>query len=155
MSKYLVVANQTLGGTALVQLVKQRASEEPTATFHVVVPATAPDELYRRWWVVGSADEIAHGRLSEAVERLTKAGVRATGEVGAADPMQAIRQALAADTYSGLIISTLPAGISRWVRMDLPHRAARDFKIEVDWIEAHTDAADEATTARIEVPADV
>ena len=64
--------------------------------------------------------------------------------------MHAIRDALTAHSYSGLIISTLPSGISRWVRMDLPHRAAREFNLLVEWIEARTDAPNEATISRID-----
>jgi hypothetical protein len=41
------------------------------------------------------------------------------------------------------------------LHMDLPHRAARQFNLLVDWIEARTDAPDEATISRIELPPDV
>jgi hypothetical protein len=75
-----------------------------------------------------------------------------TGEVGDADPMRAIKHALAQGRYSGLIISTLPAGLSRWVHMDLPHRALREFGLLVEWFEARTDRADEATISRLEIP---
>jgi hypothetical protein len=151
LRSYLVVANQTLGGTALAQVVKGRATEE-AATFHIVVPATEPADEHPP--VAGSATENARRRLEEGLERLEAAGVQATGEVGAADPMHAIRDALTARTYSGLIISTFPAGISRWLHMDLPHRAVREFKLEVEWIEARTDAPNEATISRIELPSD-
>ena len=147
MASYLVVANQTLGGTALTQVVTERATIE-AATFHVVVPATEPADEHPP--VAGTASENAYRRLHEALERLEAAGVRATGELGAADPMQAIRDALTAHSYSGLIISTLPSGISGWVRMDLPHRAAREFNVLVEWIEARTDAPNEATISRID-----
>ena len=147
VANYLVVANQTLGGTALTQVVTERATIE-AASFHVVVPATEPADEHPP--VAGTASENAHRRLQEALERLEAAGVRATGELGVADPMHAIRDALTAHSYSGLIISTLPSGISRWVRMDLPHRAAREFNLLVEWIEARTDAPNEATISRID-----
>jgi hypothetical protein len=145
---YLVVANQTLGGTALERVVNERAAVE-SATFHVVVPATEPTDEHPPQ--TGSAPVNADRRLREALERLTAAGAQATGEVGAADPMQAIRDALRAQPYDGLIISTFPAGVSRWVRMDLPHKAAREFNTTVEWIEARTDDADEATVSRVEL----
>jgi hypothetical protein len=146
---YLVIANQTLGGTALATVVKERAKNE-RATIHVAVPATEPAD--ERQPAAGTASENAQRRLQEALERLKAAGVRATGEIGVADPMQAIRDALRTHSYSGLIISTLPAGASRWLRMDLPHRAAREFNLSVEWIEARTDAPDEATFSLIELP---
>jgi hypothetical protein len=151
MPSYLVVANQTLGGTALAKVITERATME-VATFHVVVPATEPADEQQP--AAGTASENAQRRLHEALERLKEAGVEATGEVGAADPMQAIGDALKERQYSGLIISTLPAGVSRWLHTDLPHRATRQFNMLVEWIEARTDAPDEATVSRIELPPD-
>jgi nucleotide-binding universal stress UspA family protein len=146
---YLVVANQTLGGIALTTVVKERSKWE-RATIHMAVPATKPADEHPP--AEGTASENAQRRLQEALERLKSAGVQATGEVGVADPMQAIRDAFRAHTYSGLIISTLPAGASRWLHMDLPHRVAREFNVPVEWIEARTDALDEATFSLIELP---
>lgn len=151
MASYLVLANQTLGGTALAAVITERAQME-AATFHVAVPATEPADEHSP--APGTAAENAQRRLEEALERFKAAGVQATGEVAAADPMQAIRDALRAHSYSGIIISTLPAGVSRWLHMDLPHRAVREFNLLVESIEARTDAPDEATVSRIELPAD-
>ena len=150
MPSDLVVASQTLGGTGLVNLITSRAKTE-MATFHVVVPATDPADEQSP--TAGTASDNAHRRLREALERLKTAGVEATGEVGPADPMQAIGEALKAHHYSGLVISTLPAGVSRWLHMDLPHRAVRQFNQPVEWIEARTDAPHEVTISRVELPA--
>jgi hypothetical protein len=145
----LVVANQTLGGVALMQTVSRRASEG--MHIYVVVPATEPSDVQVP--ARGTAADNAQHRLQEALERMQAAGVNATGAAGAADPMQAIRDALAADRYDEIIISTLPAGISRWVHMDLPHRALREFKLPIEWIEARSESPDEATTVHLELPA--
>src|SRR6202521_3170732 len=104
-TRYLVVANQTLGGTGLLGSVRARALEE--ASFHVVVPATEPAD--ERTPTGGTGQENAQRRLTEALERFQAAGFEVTGTVGAADPMEAIRDAMAADHYLGIIISTLPA----------------------------------------------
>ncbi len=149
MATYLVVANQTLGGTALARAIEERANTE-AATFHVLVPATEPADEHSP--AAGTASENAQRRLQAALARLKAAGVEATGEIGAADPMQAIGDALKEHSHSGLIISTLPPGISRWLHMDLPHRAAREFKLRVEWFEARTDAPDEPTVSRIVLP---
>jgi GABA permease len=135
MRRYLVVANQILGGTGLADSVQQRAKEG--YSIHVVVPATEPaDERVRP---EGTAAENAQRRLGEALARFRAAGVEATGTVGPADPMEAMRHALAADAYMGIIISTLPAGVSRWLHMDLPHRMEREFKLPVEWVEARSE----------------
>jgi len=83
------------------------------------------------------------------LERLAVARIRATGEVGDADPLQAISNALRGHMCEALIISTLPASISRWVHADLPHRAAHRFNVTVEWIEAHGDAPNEATNIKV------
>lgn len=147
-TRYLVVANQTLGGTGLLGAVQGRALEE--SSFQVIVPATDPAD--ERTPAAGTGTENAQRRLQEALERFRAAGVEASGVVGAADPMEAIRDALAADRYAGIIISTLPAGVSRWLHMDLPHRVEREFKLPVEWIEARSDDPDEPTTPHIELP---
>ncbi len=144
----LVVANQTLGGSALRHSVSLRAHEGEL--IHILVPATQPvDEQAAAG---GTAAENAQRRLREALEGLQAAGVEATGAVGAADPLRAISEALTTARYSSILISTLPAGVSRWLHMDLPHRAAREFGLPVEWIEARSDSPDEATTVHVELP---
>jgi hypothetical protein len=147
-SRYLVVANQTLGGIGLVSTVQERAKEG--FPIHVLVPATAPADEHVP--TEGTGAQHAQRRLNEALARFRAVGVEATGTVGVADPMEAIRDTLAGGGYAGIIISTLPAGISRWLHMDLPHRIKREFKLEVEWIEAHSDDPDEETTVHIELP---
>lgn len=152
MNRYLVVANQTLGGATLTELVVLRATLE-SASVHVLVPATDPADEHPP--ATGAPSENALSRLNEALERLAAAGVAATGQVGAADPMEAIRGALADNRYAGIILSTLPAGISRWLHMDLPHRIVREFNLAVEWVETASDDTDQATVSHIAVPAEV
>lgn len=130
--KYLIVANQTLGGEALTETVRFRSLEG--ASFHVVVPATPPHDQHHA--AEGDAVAIAERRLGEALERFKGLGAKVTGEVGDENPLHAIETAVAADRYGGIIISTLPSGASRWLKMDLPHRAERHTDLPVQWIEA-------------------
>ena len=127
MARYLVVANQTLAGSALIPLIADRAARD-AATVHVVVPATDP--AHESPPALGAAAERAQDRLDKALESLANAGVQATGEVGVADPIQAIRNALKAGSFTELMISTFPPGFSRWLHADLPHRgcAVRDTR---------------------------
>ncbi len=150
MAAYLVIANQTLGGTALLDAVTLRSTLD-RAHIHVVVPATEPTD--QQTPATGTASEMAQLRLQAALQRFNAAGVHATGEIGAADPMQAARDAIAKDNYTGLIISTLPAGASRWLHMDLPHKAEREFHLPVEWIEARSDSPSEQTKAKMDAPA--
>jgi hypothetical protein len=152
MALCVVMANQTLGGAALFHTILDRYREG--CSIHIVVPATEPDHHH------GPADgasgeDRALRQLNTAVDRLSAEGVTATGSVGDADPMTAIRDVLASHSATEVIISTLPHHVSRWFHMDLPHRIAREFKIEVEVIEATTESFDEDTSVHdVILPAD-
>jgi hypothetical protein len=148
MATYLVVANQTLGGTALVGTVQERVMEG--AAIRVVVTAAEPAGDA----APGTGDPVAAAqqRLEEALDRLRADGVEATGSVGPADPVEAIREAMHTTRFDGIIIATHPAGASKWFHMDLPHRIEREFQLPVEWIEAEGDSATEATTVQIDMP---
>jgi GABA permease len=149
VGKYLVVANQTLGGDQLMAEVRQRAAAGPSS-FYVVVPNTrsvdvapasgAPlppgsagvgvEEQDRR------ATLIAQSRLNQALGQLKAEGLDARGDLGDSEPLIAIGDALAGAQFDEIIISTLPGGVSRWLGMDLPSRAERRFKLPVTTITA-------------------
>lgn len=140
MARYLVVANQTLGGAGLRELVRSRAQPlVGSAEFHILVPATALADQQVR--LEGDAAEIAQGRLQAALEQLRSVAGEAplTGEVGHEDPLQAISDALAEQEYREIIISTLPAGVSKWLRTDLPRKVERRFGLPVSSIESSED----------------
>jgi hypothetical protein len=148
MDTYLVVANQTLGGTALVSTVRERVVEG--AAIRIVVPAGESSDDAS----LGTGDpvEAARRRLHEALDRFRADGVEAEGSVGPADPVEAIREALSMARYVGIIISTPPAGASKWLHMDLPHRIEREFQLPVEWIETRGDSPDEEATVNIDLP---
>ena len=62
----------------------------------------------------------AQERLDEQLLQLIQAGASPTGEVGDSDPLAAIAAVLARSDFDEILLSTLPASASRWVRMDLP-----------------------------------
>jgi hypothetical protein len=76
--------------------------------------------------------------LDEALPKLSQAaGTEVTGSVGDPEPLMAIEDAVNLGDYDEIIISTLPLGISRWLKLDLvsksralglpvTHVAARD-----------------------------
>ena len=43
------------------------------------------------------------------------------------DPYMAIEEELANEKHEAIVLSTLPPGVSRWLRMDLPSRVARRY----------------------------
>jgi hypothetical protein len=143
--RYLVVANQTLGGEELVQAIRQRIAEGP-CEFYVLVPATsstgfeegfAPG-LGGRLSAQPRADEnavpAALRRLDAELDRIRKAGAPAHGEVGDPDPFRAISDLLARRQFDEIIVATLPPGLSRWLHLDLPSRIQRKFQLPVTHI---------------------
>lgn len=133
MARYLVVANQTLGGEPLAETVRSLLDQGP-CSFHVVVPATPSSE--HALWTEGGAEALARRRLEEGLDRLHSLGCEATGEVGDARPLDAVRDVLHRDRFDAVIVSTLPRGMSRWLRQDLPRRIGRAFGLPVTHVEA-------------------
>jgi hypothetical protein len=124
MRRYLVVANQTLGGEPLLRAIRACRGSGPSS-FHVVVPATPVHEHGR--WTEGKARAVAAERLERTLAELHAEGVSASGEVGDLNPIFAIDDALRRHQIDEIIISTLPPGISRWLHQDLVHRVTKRF----------------------------
>lgn len=79
----------------------------------------------------------AQERLDLMVEHLSAMGVAATGEVGTEDPYEAAKQVVERlEPFDAVIVSTLPGGISRWLRLDLPRRIQRLVDVPVVSVEA-------------------
>jgi hypothetical protein len=132
MRRYLVVANQTLGGQPLLTRLKAIAELDDVSLF-VVVPATPP--AHPGPWTHGEAHRIAEERLATAMETFRALGAKEVdGCVGSQRPMDAIRDALRGRNIDEIIISTLPAGMSKWLHQDLPHRVARWFEVPVSHV---------------------
>jgi nucleotide-binding universal stress UspA family protein len=128
MQQYLVVANRTLGGQHLMDAIRQRLEAGP-CRFHVVVPTTHVSE--HGSYNEGHSRAEAQKRLDAALARFGELGAEVTGELGDASPVAAIRDALRHRQFDEIILSTFPSGASRWLRLDLPHRVARDFNVPV------------------------
>ena len=118
----LVVAHQTAATEPLLDAVAERAAKSP-ARFHLVVPSRphgldkVMDPADHGWDEATRAMEDALPKLSAAARQ------QVTGEVGDAEPLMAIQDALTRGHYDEIIISTLPLGISRWLHLDLISKA--------------------------------
>jgi GABA permease len=128
MRSYLIVANRTLSGAHLLEEVQARSAAEE-CRFHIVVPAT-PD-AGRTNWTEGAAHAQAQRRLDEALEQFRAAGLELTGEVGDESPVRAVGDVLIREQFDAIIVSTLPPGVSKWLKRDLPHRLARRYPVPV------------------------
>jgi hypothetical protein len=143
MTRYLIVANQTLGGERLVARITQLLDEGPV-TLRFAVPVT-DTEGSQQWdypptdRYIPDAHQIATAlaaeRLQRELSRLRDQGVDADGEVVAPNPVEHIRHVTAEEMFDEVIVSTLPQTVSRWLRLDLPHRLARALSVPVSQIE--------------------
>jgi hypothetical protein len=102
---------------------------EGDAEFHVLVPSTRTHTSFM--WTEGEAEAVARDRLRDALERLRHAGLTATGEVGDEHPVTAVGDVLLHGRFDAIILSTLPSGASRWLKLDLPHRLERTYRLPV------------------------
>jgi hypothetical protein len=129
MRSYLIVGNQTLMGPALAAAIAERLAADDASHFHVVVPATPIEEGFT--WDEDVAQAAAQDRLDATIAQLQSLGAEASGEVGHKDPVQAARDAMRRREVDEVILSTLPAGISRWLGQDAPTRLKAAVNVPV------------------------
>ena len=67
----------------------------------------------------------AQVRVDLALAFMRDEGIDGSGEVGDADPLNAAKDAVAEHGIDEIIVSTLPARRSGWLRRDLPERCGR------------------------------
>ncbi len=125
MSKVLVVANETVGASELLDELR-RLEGGATSDYFVVVPAHPIEEpdagglaSFTTSWNQEGAIGAAEKRLAETLSILKGEGVHATGEVGDMVPSRAIEDALLIFDADTIVISTFPSGRSRWLRKSL------------------------------------
>lgn len=143
MSRYLIVANQTLGGDKLNRAVEERI-ERGDSQFYVVVPMTATHNEATGWSggfeeASSEQDEArskAEHRLSLMIDKIRSTGGEADGEVGDPDPAVAVKDVLRTQTFDEIIVSTLPTGLSGWLKMDLSSRVSRMAETPVTTVTA-------------------
>ena len=140
-ARVLVVANRTAATPALIEAVRERAARGPAA-FTLLVPHVAHG-LHK---VVDAEDtdvsesetvlELALPLLEDA------AGGKVEGIVGDHEPLAAIQDAVNLRGFDEIILSTLPARVSRWLKLDLPSKVT-GLGLPVTHVEAREHTAAE------------
>jgi len=97
---------------------RARIAREPVR-LHILVPASPREGLT---WTESEVEGLAKDRLERGLKMFSDMGAQVDGHVGDGDPFVAIEEALQGQRYDGIILSTLPPGVSRWLKLDLPHR---------------------------------
>jgi hypothetical protein len=176
--RYLVVANQTLGGEELWAAIRERIARGD-CHFHLVVPATPAAQLEPSFTAEAAATggapgaageegldrrtarqlledelddadpkdsaedlgrQLARRRMRHQLDRMRELGASVSGEIGVADPVDAVRVVLHRWEFDEVILSTLPGRRSRWQAADLPTKIRRGFKLPVTQITGTTTA---------------
>ena len=141
-ARVLIVANRTAATPALIEAVRERAAKGP-AVFTLLVPHVAHG-LHK---VVDAQDTDVSE--SEAVLGLAlplldeAAGGKVEGIVGDHEPLAAIQDAINLRGFDEIILSTLPARVSRWLKLDLPSKVT-GLGLPVTHVEAQEHTAAEA-----------
>jgi hypothetical protein len=122
-ARVLVVAHKTAATPALLDAVRERAAEGP-AQFTLLVP-NAAHGLH----VVVDAEDQDSNEAEQVLELAIPlieeaAGSPVEGLIGDPSPMNAIQDAINIQGFDEVIISTLPATVSKWLKLDLPSKVA-------------------------------
>jgi ribosomal protein S18 acetylase RimI-like enzyme len=134
MPRYLIVADQTVTSPELVARASQLAAADPDSTFTLLLPALLPSHIRG-----GPFDAVTRGRAEQAKRLLGEAGIEVERTaIGDAAPLLAVEDELAErpGAYDAIILCTLPAGISRWLRMNVDAEAAERFGLPLVHVEA-------------------
>ena len=122
-TRVLVVAHKTAATPSLLEAVRERAAAGPS-TFTLLVPKRA----HGLHTVVDAQDQ-SPDEAQEVIELATPLLEEAAGGpvdsiVGDHEPLAAIQDAVNLRGFDEIILSTLPARVSRWLKLDLPSKAA-------------------------------
>jgi len=127
MARYLLVAHQTAQSDELLQAARDLARDDALAEFTLLVPATPVVNLLV--WEEGETQEVARRHAAAGRARLEQHGLRCReARVADPNPLHAVADEMHdGGRHAAIVVSTLPAGVSRWLRMDVISRIRRNF----------------------------
>jgi hypothetical protein len=128
--RLLVVANETVGGEALLEEIRNRCRGRD-AEIMVVTPALAASRAAHWASDVDEAMEAARQRMELSLIAIGELGIEAKGEVGDSDPNVAIEDALRVFPADEIVISTHPPQRSRWLEHGVVERARKEIDLPV------------------------
>jgi hypothetical protein len=134
-ARVLVVANRTVDSSELIAALHQRAARSP-ASFTLLVPAVPRGLSWAVDMKAGGPE--AELRAKQGAHRMRSCGLEVdAAAVGDPDPFAAVSDVLLTNRFDELVVSTLPHGVSHWLRLSLPHRLRRLTDLPVVHVTAH------------------
>jgi hypothetical protein len=134
-ARILVVANRTADSSELLAALRHRAAHSP-ARFTLLVPAVPHGLAWATDMKAGAPE--AKPRAEAGVRRMGMAGLDVDAAlVGDPDPVAAVGDVLRSREFDEIVVATLPRGVSRWLRLSLPHRLRRMTDLPVTHVTAH------------------
>jgi hypothetical protein len=146
--RILVCANETVGGEALREVLLRKAEGVHEQVLVVVPALNSP----LRHWVSDedTARAAAQQRLEASLARLREEGIDAHGEVGDADPLQAMEDALRTFGAQEIVISTHPEGRSHWLERNVVSAARERFDAPITHVVVDLEAEASRVVAEAE-----
>lgn len=128
--RLLVVANETVGGEALLEEIRNRSRGRDSEIL-VVTPALASSRAAHWASDVDEAMELARQRMELSLIAIDELGIKAKGEVGDSDPNVAIEDALRVFPADEIVISTHPPDRSRWLEHGVVEKAREQIDLPI------------------------
>lgn len=146
--RLLVLANETCAAQAVLDEVHYRVgrAERPVEVV-VVAPALAGSRL--QYWLstdVPDARARAAERLEASIDALAALGIYARGELGDADPIQALDDSVRLFNPDEILIATHPHRRSNWLERRVVEAARTRFNIPVTHVVADLEFESAAST---------
>jgi hypothetical protein len=130
--RLLVVANETVGGRALLKEIRDRCAAHERSEIFVMTPPLASSRASHLASDVDGAIADARQRLRASLGAMEAAGLQASGDVGDHhDTNAAIEDALQRFAADEVIISTHPPERSRWLERGVVEKARRELPLPV------------------------
>jgi GABA permease len=128
--RLLVVANETVGGEALLEEIRGRCRDR-SCKILVVTPALAGTRASHWASDIDEGIELARQRMELSLIAIDQLGLKARGEIGDSDPNVAIEDALRVFPADEIVISTHPPHRSRWLENGVVERARNEIDLPI------------------------
>jgi hypothetical protein len=132
--RIVVLANEVIGDQALVREVVRHVEGRPTQ-IRIVAPALVKSPLDLAAGDVDDEIDDARRRLEASIATFGQSGIEATGDVGEADPVLALEDALRLFPADEVIVVAHPRERATWLEENVVERARREVGVPFTVIE--------------------